>query len=185
MDGSATGARQEPWYRVDLEVSSWVEGRGVRHTDWSVRINDAWVPVSKLRDVASTMTDPMACFTDEDVDEMRVLPAGCQYRITYHQRLLRGTRLLRRISVPCSDAEISRRSKGDRGAWKLPIAVTTTEFRVTGPNRYVTEERWAREEAWRGETNRRKPPVRDRQISSKELDEAQERLRQLLPPRTG
>ena len=165
-------------FEVDLEVSSWVEGRGVRHTNWSVRVNAAWVPIAKLRGVAATMTAPTVSFADGDVEELRVLPRGCQSRITYHPLLPDGTELLRRISVPCSDEEIRRRSKSMAGSRRLPLDVTTTAFRVVGPNRIVTEERWqlARQ---RGE-RRRKEPVRERRISVEELDAFQATLRQKL-----
>lgn len=60
---------------VNLEVSSWIEGRGVKHTDWSVRVNDSWVPIKELRNVGATMADPEFSF-DGEVDEQRVIPPG-------------------------------------------------------------------------------------------------------------
>src|SRR5689334_4427053 len=84
---------------VRLETSSWVEGRGVRHTDWSVRVGDAWVRIRELRDVVRAIADPDVSF-DEDVDELLVLPRGCQYRITHLLRVAVGTQLRKRISAP-------------------------------------------------------------------------------------
>jgi hypothetical protein len=169
-------------FQVDLEVSSWIEGRGVRHTNWSVRVNDAWVPVAKLRGVAATMPEPTASFAD-DAEELRVLPRGCQSRITYHPLLPGSTQLLRRVSVPYNDEEIQRRSRSMAGSWRLPLAVTTTVFRVVGPNRIVREERWQLRR--QREEHRRKEPVRERRISPAELDVLQARLRETLAPKVG
>lgn len=141
---------------VNLEVSSWIHGRGVRHTNWKVQVNDALVSIKDLRHVASTMTDPDLSFDDE-VDEMRVLPPGCQYRITYHPRLLVGTRVQRRISVPLElppqhrhkpetmEAAFSRLMAAGYGP-KLPLKTTFTDYRVTSRGLLVTEEAWQRRE---------------------------------------
>lgn len=136
---------------VDLEVSSWIEGRGVRHTDWSVRVNDSWVPIKELRSVASTMADPHLSFDDE-VDELRVIPPGCQYRITFHVRLPVGSRVQRRVSAPLvlplpgqpapETVESAFRQLMAAGfAPKLPLKTTFRDFRVTSRG-LVTEERW-------------------------------------------
>ncbi len=144
---------------VALEVSSWIEGRGVRHTNWSVRVNDAWIPIGELRDVVRTMTDPDLSFDDE-VDERRVLPPGCQYRITYHPRLAVGARVQRRVSVPLVQPSHHKAAPETiEGAFqrfmaagfgqKLPLKTTFTDFRVTVRGRFVTEETWQRHQQQR------------------------------------
>ena len=137
---------------VNLEVSSWIEGRGVKHTDWSVRVNDSWVPIKELRNVGATMADPDFSFDDE-VDELRVIPPGCQYRTTYHPRLAVGTRVQRRISVPLvlpegkraaeTHEEAFRQLMAAGSATKLPLKTIFTDYRVTARG-LVTEERWQR-----------------------------------------
>lgn len=141
--------------QVDLEVSSWIEGRGVRHVDWSVRVNDSWVPIKELRNVGRTMAEPDFSFDDE-VEEQRVIPPGCQYRTTYHPRLAVGTRVQRRVSVPLvlpsptqrapeSAALAFQRLMAAGYAPKLPLKTTFTEYRVTLRG-LVTEERWQRQQ---------------------------------------
>ena len=138
---------------VNLEVSSWIEGRGVKHTDWSVRVNDSWVPIKELRHVGATMADPDFSF-DDDVDDLRVIPPGCQYRTTYHPRLAVGTRVQRRISVPLvlpaegkrvalTPEEAFRQLMAAGCATKLPLKTIFTDYRVTARG-LVTEERWQR-----------------------------------------
>ena len=139
---------------VELEVSSWIHGRGVRHTDYSVRVNDAWIPISELRDVARVVADPDYSFDDE-VDESLVIPPGCQYRITYRPRLLVGTRVQRRISVPrepssgpecipaAAEEEFQRFLRVGLGP-KLALHTVFTELRVTRRGQLVTEEQWQR-----------------------------------------
>jgi hypothetical protein len=140
---------------VDLERSSWIEGRGVRHVDWSVRVNDSWVPIKELRNVGQTMAEPDFSFEDE-VEEMRVIPPGCQYRTTYHPRLAVGTRVQRRISVPMvlpspaarapETPDVAFRQLMAAGvAPKLPLKTTFTDYRVTARG-LVTEERWQRQQ---------------------------------------
>jgi hypothetical protein len=140
---------------VDLEVSSWIEGRGVRHVDWSVRVNDSWVPIKELRNVGRTMAEPDFSF-DDDVDERRVIPPGCQYRTTYHPRLAVGTRVQRRVSVPLvlpsaaerapESVEAAFRQLLAAGyAPKLPLKTTFTDYRVTVRG-LVLEERWQRQQ---------------------------------------
>ncbi|HEV8549466.1 MAG TPA: hypothetical protein VGQ57_10565 [Polyangiaceae bacterium] len=141
-----------PQVEVDLEVSSWLEGRGVRHTNWSVRLNDAWVPITELRGVTSTMTDADVSFHDE-VDELVVLPPGCQYRKTYHPWLPLGTRVLRRVSVPRGDdrsvsqvptstADTMRRVLAAFPPLKRPLKTTITELRVGAHGRLIPEHEW-------------------------------------------
>ena len=140
--------------QIDLEVSSWIEGRGVRHTNWSVGVNDALVPVRELREVERTATDPELSFHDDDVNELRVLPPGCQYRTTYHLLLPVGTRVQRRISTPLVQPPQHKRTPETlEGAFqrlmaashvqKLPLKTTFTEFRVTSRG-LITEEQWQR-----------------------------------------
>ncbi len=142
--------------QVDLEVSSWVEGRGVRHTNWSVRVNDAWIPIAELRDVGRTATDPELSFDDDEVEELRVLPPGCQYRITYHPRLAVGTRVQKRVSVPLAQPPSHQHAPVDADAAfarllamgsgpKLPLKTTFTELRVT-PRGLISEDLWQRAE---------------------------------------
>jgi hypothetical protein len=178
-----------PRYRVSLEDSSWIEGRGVRHTKWLVKVNDSWVKLRDLRDVASTMAEPTASYDEEDVDELKVLPAGCQYRITYHPRLLYGAELKRCVSVPQDEApsrDVPPKSIMDSfGRFKARLRVIVTEYRVTGEQRLVTEDRWqrARKEP---EQRRRKEPVRERIITVAELEAFRAKLNETLkPPKTG
>src|SRR5689334_14089042 len=137
---------------VDLEVSSWIEGLGVRHTNWSVRLNDAWVPVTELRGVAATVADPEISFHDE-VDELLVLPPGCQYRKTYQPWLPVGTRVLKRVSVPrpagrksahapASTADTLRSVLGAFPPLKRPLKTTVTEWRVGDHGRLIPEHEW-------------------------------------------
>lgn len=140
--------------QIDLEVSSWIEGRGVRHTNFSVGVNDALVPVGELREVERTATDPELSFHDDDVNELCILPPGCQYRITYHLRLPVGTRVQRRISRPLvqppqhkaapETAEAAfQRLMAAGYAPKLPLKTIFTEFRVTARG-LITEQQWQR-----------------------------------------
>lgn len=152
--------------QVDLEVSSWVEGRGVRHTNWSVRVNDAWIPIAELRDVGRTATDPELSFYDDQVEDLRVLPPGCQYRITYHPRLAVGTRVQKRVSVPLAQPASRLRAPLDADAAfarllamgagpKLPLKTTFTELRVT-PRGLISEELWQRRQQ---RAERKAPPT--------------------------
>jgi hypothetical protein len=162
--------------QVDLEVSSWIEGRGVRHTHWTVGVNDAMVEIEDLRDVGRTATDPELSFYDDEVDEMRVLPPGCQYRITYHPRLPVGTRVQKRISTPLAqppnkkqgaetvESAFQRFMAAGYGR-KLPLKTVFTDFRVA-PRGLVTEEAWQRSQQ-RGSTEGRRTPTRDRQIAGR------------------
>jgi hypothetical protein len=140
--------------QVDLDVSSWIEGRGVRHTHYDVRVNDAWIPIEELRDVGRTATDPELSFYDDEADEMRVLPPGCQYRITYHPRLPVGTQVRRRISTPLEKSPQHRGAPETMEAafgrfmaagygWKSPKKVAFVDFRVTVRG-LVREESWQR-----------------------------------------
>src|SRR6516225_4908092 len=144
----------EPPVEVDLEVSSWVEGRGVRHTNWAVRLNDAWVPVAELRDIAATLANPEVAL-DEEVDELCVLPPGCQYRKTYHPVLPIGTQVAKRVSTPRMDARASATRPATAGEatrqviaafppLKPPLKTTVTEFRVGHRGRLVSEAEWQR-----------------------------------------
>jgi hypothetical protein len=152
MASGASAGSPPPTVTIHLENSSWVEGRGVRHVEWSVLLNDAWTPVRELRGVAATLADPEIWF-DDDVDDLLVLPPGCQYRITYHLRVPVGTRLRKRTSTPRHPR--SRRGEppatlegavrhlvGAFPPMKPPLRTTTTECRVIGNNRFVSEERW-------------------------------------------
>lgn len=155
---------------VNLEVSSWIEGRGVKHTDWAVRVNDSWVPIKELRNVGATMADPDFSFDDE-VDELRVIPPGCQYRTTYHPRLAVGTRVQRRVSVPLvlpasgkpvaeTPEEAFRQLMAAGSATKLPLKTTFTDYRVTARG-LVTEERCQRRQQ-RSSGQRTTPAQADR-----------------------
>jgi len=156
---------------LDLEVSSWIEGRGVRHTNWSVGVNDALIPVGELREVERTATDPELSFHDDDVDELRVLPPGCQYRITYHLQLPVGTRVQRRTSTPLvQPANHKRAPETAEGAFqlmaatygrKLPLKTTFTDFRVV-PRGLVTEEQWQRRQQQAARDPRASTPQRRR-----------------------
>ncbi|HEX4338069.1 MAG TPA: hypothetical protein VH062_19300 [Polyangiaceae bacterium] len=179
-------------FEVNLESASWVEGRGVRHTDWNVRVNDTWVPIRNLRNVGATLSDPRFAF-DEETDELKVLPAGCQYRVTYHPRLAHGTRLQKRVSTP-RDAraraprpepltadEALRNLLSAFPSVKIPLHTTVVEYRVVGKHKLVTEDAWQR-----AEERRRDTPTRERQIAVAHVEEFRERLRMLLPPsKTG
>jgi hypothetical protein len=135
--------------QVELEVSSWIHGRGVRHTDYSV-----WIPINELRGVVRVVADPDYSFDDE-VEESFVIPPGCQYRITYRPRLVVGTRVQRRISVPRETQARDRRVPATpEEAFqqlmrvglgpKLALATTFTDLRVTKRGQLVTEEEWQR-----------------------------------------
>jgi hypothetical protein len=156
-----------PPVEVDLEVSSWVEGRGVRHSNWSVRLKDAWIPIAELRDVAATVTDPEVTFHDE-VDERVVLPPGCQYRKTYHPWLPIGTRVLKRVSVPRDANRTAAHGPTPTAATlqqvlaafpaiKQPLKTTVTELRVDRNGRLVSELEW---QARHADLHRRSAPVR-------------------------
>ena len=176
-------------FDVNLETASWVEGRGVRHTDWSVRVNDTWVPIRELGGVGATMADPQFSMVD-DVDELVVLPAGCQYRKTYHPRLAYGTRLQKRVSVPrepprrasapgpLSEDEALRNLVAAFPSVKTPLHTTLMEYRVIGPQRLITEELWQRGQE-RNE-GRRKAPTRERMLTVAELERFRDRIRETL-----
>src|SRR5688500_12565909 len=99
------------------------------------------------------MTDPDFSFDDE-VDELRVIPPGCQYRRTYHPKLPVGTSVQRRISVPLVlpspeerppetiEAAFGKLMAAGFGP-KLPLKTTFTDYRVTERG-LVSEARWQR-----------------------------------------
>ena len=141
---------------LDLEVSSWIEGRGVRHTDWVVRLRDAWIPIQDLPEIDATRAEHEVAANE--IDPLRVLPPGCQYRITYHLRLPIGTALRRRVSSPRPD--VRRREPPPKtlnaavhdvlAAFpppKPPLKTTLTDFRIAGPDRLLTEAEWNEERA--------------------------------------
>lgn len=165
---------------VDLEVSSWVEGRGVRHTNWSVRLNDAWIPVAELKGVAATVADSEVSFHDE-VDELLVLPPGCQYRKTYHPCLPIGTRLLKRVSVPrdadrsgrcvpTSTADAMHRVMTAFPPLKRPLKTTVTEWRAGDHGRLIPEHEWQKHHA---DVPRRRAPARSVSLPGHEEPAAQ------------
>lgn len=177
--------------QVDLEVSSWIEGRGVRHTHYDVRVNDAWIPIEELRDVGKTATDPELSFYDDEADELRVLPPGCQYRITFHPRLPVGTQVRRRVSIPLvqpprhtgapetTEAAFGRLMAAGYGS-KLPKKVVFTDFRVTIRG-LVTEEAWQRRQQRLGsepreQTHQRRSPARSEAITVAEMEAFARRL---------
>jgi hypothetical protein len=174
---------------ITLETSSWVAGRGVRHVSWSVRVGDAWVPIRDLREVARTIADPDIGF-DDDVDELSVLPRGCQYRITHHLRVGIGTRLQKRISVPLEiprarpalDTETTddalRRIIAALPPSKPRLKTTVVEFRVARHGTLITEEEWQR----RNGERRRRPPARraTTTVSTSELEAFTAALREEL-----
>ena len=138
---------------IDLEDSSWIVGRGVLHTRWSVRLNDAWVDVRDLPGVVSTAAEAGMAFA-EDTDDERVIPPGCQYRITHHLRLPVGTRLRKRISTP---RELPPRKHArlpatlDDAVWqtlqafpplKTRLHARSKDYRVVGNHRCVSERRY-------------------------------------------
>jgi hypothetical protein len=169
--------------QVNLEVSSWIEGRGVRHTNWSVRVNDAWIPIAELRDVGRTATDPELSFYDDDVDESRVLPPGCQYRITYHPRLPVGTQIQKRVSVPLVQPPVDKRGPEDANAAfarllamgsspKLPLKTTFTDLRVTARG-LVSEERWQRRQQRLDQNGSKAPRSRQTVVASEAVGAAE------------
>jgi hypothetical protein len=134
------GPTQPTRVEVELENSSYIEGRGVRHTHWDVQVNDAWVPIDELRGIPQVEADP-ELWLAPDVDQRRVIPPGCQYRITYVPRLPLGTKVRKRVSKPRDDARHDSSAATLKAALggaslprKLPLAVKITEYRVTGVN---------------------------------------------------
>lgn len=190
---SEVPARTPVRVQVEFEVSSWIHGRGVRHTDYSVRVNDAWIPINELRDVVRVVADPDYSFDDE-VEESLVIPPGCQYRITYRPRLVVGTRVQRRISVPREPSSRDKRvpttaeeafqqlMRVGLGP-KLALTTTFTDLRVTRRGQLVTEEQWQRcqsrqRSAPSADRREAEPPSRERSIvTTAEIEAFTRRLR--------
>jgi hypothetical protein len=176
---------------LELENSSYIEGRGVRHTHWDVRINDAWIPVDELRGVEFIRADPDTWFSP-DTDARKVLPSGCQYRITFYPRLPIGTRVRRRISVPLGDpprpkAPAREKPVGMHEALaqmlraypppKPPLKTNFTQFIVCGEHKLKTDAEVRFEQ---DERRRRRQAAPAPAISAAEVDAMRAALG--LPP---
>ena len=126
---------------VELENSTWVVERGVRHTEWFVKIGAVWARAADMPEAVALDT------RDDAVDpslELAERPPGCQYLCRVRLTLPIGTELKRRVSSPRS----VRRRKGRGGApvgtrdlrrdilsffryVKPPLTVKEMDFRVT------------------------------------------------------
>lgn len=144
---------------VELENSSWVVERGVRHTEWYVKFGDVWSRAADARDTVATRAanDPELGSHGGD---FLVLPPGCQYLCRLRLRLPVGTSVRRRVSTP-RQLRRSRARHGESDAVgadlrrdilsffrhsKPPLAVVETEFRVTRRG-LVPAEVWERKRA--------------------------------------
>lgn len=140
---------------VELENSSWVAPRGVRHTEWFVKVGDGWTRLTELPEVLVTLAeeDP----EDGSAPEGFVTrPPGCQYLCRFRVVLPVGTALRRRVSMP-RDARRTRRARGTAPVGfdlrrdilshfryaKPPLSVLETHFRV-GRRGLVAETEWER-----------------------------------------
>lgn len=126
---------------VEFENSTWVVERGVRHTEWFVKLGDGW---KRVADVAGAETNLGACdvTTDSDVVGDVHLPPGCQYLNRYRLVVPLGTLVRRRVSrprttrrTPSSRSEtVGTDLKRDVLAYfrfaKPPLAVMETHFIV-------------------------------------------------------
>lgn len=144
---------------VEFENSSWVVERGVRHTEWFVKLADKWVRVA---DVQGIDADPAIVGTAGEIDD-EYIPPGCQYLRRFRVVLPLGTPVHRRVSSPRSTRRSSAPStskavgadlKRDILSYfryaKPPLAVVETHFRVARRG-LVPEERWERAVAGRAQ----------------------------------
>jgi hypothetical protein len=138
---------------VELENSTWVVERGVRHTEWFVKLADAWVRAADVPGVeASLRSDQSASDVDHFADLN--LPPGCQYLCRFRMIVPLGTPVRRRVSKPRNVRRAAARSevvgadlKRDVLAYfrfaKPPLSVTETRFLVARGGRLVLDERRA------------------------------------------
>ncbi len=126
---------------VELENSSWVVERGVRHTEWFVKLADGWV---RATDIPGAEASPVSSEAQGDGDAFGDvhLPPGCQYLRRLRIVLPLGTPLRRRVSKPRSvrraapprsealGADLKRDILGYFRFQKPPLAVTETRFLV-------------------------------------------------------
>ena len=140
---------------VELENSSWVVERGVRHTEWFVKLGDAWTHLADVPAAASSRAEDDPEDGVVEPEGRQVLPPGCQYLIRFRLVLPHGTPVRRRVSMPRDGRRARRASAGAVGTdlkrdilsffryTKPPLAVVETEFRVVRAG-LVTLQRWER-----------------------------------------
>jgi hypothetical protein len=126
---------------IEFENSTWVVERGVRHTEWFVKLNDAWVRVADVPG-AEACLGSSGDETDSDGFSDVRLPPGCQYLRRFRLVLPLGTPIRRRVSKPRSvrraaapgSQAVAADLKRDVLTYfrfaKPPLAVSETEFLV-------------------------------------------------------
>ena len=83
---------------VELENSSWVVARGVRHTEWFVKLADGWVRIADVPGAEGFGT-PDARNESNQFGDVH-LPPGCQYLCRFRVVLPLGTPIRRHVSRP-------------------------------------------------------------------------------------
>jgi hypothetical protein len=126
---------------VELENSTWVVERGVRHTEWFVKLADSWARVADVAGVETSLGSSDDVTVTDDFGDVH-LPPGCQYICRFRVVLPLGTPLRRRVSRPRSarraapsgsdavGADLKRDILGYFRYAKPPLAVTETHFLV-------------------------------------------------------
>lgn len=146
------GVRAFPSRVLELENSSWVVARGVCHTEWFVRVGEAWTRIADVPGASATVADDHAESGAGDTDGFVNRPAGCQYICRYRLTLPIGTAVRRRVSKP---REARRTSRGAETVsaglrrdiltyfrfMKPPVGVVETNFRLTRAG-LVSEAQW-------------------------------------------
>jgi hypothetical protein len=141
---------------VEVENSTWVVPRGVRHTEWFVKLADGWVRVADVPGVEASLGSDGAGSDSHDFGDVH-LPAGCQFLCRFRLSVPLGTAVRRRVSKPRGVRRPAARSeavgtdlKRDVLAYfrfaKPPLSVTETRF-VVGRRGLVLDERTERRAA--------------------------------------
>jgi len=143
---------------VEMENSSWIVERGVRHTEWFVQLGGVWIRAAEAPDAATTHASEDSEPGRTESGEMVVMPPGCQYLCRLSLRLPVGTPVRRRVSMPRRSRARSRPAAGPMAPDlrrdilsffrypKPPLAVVETEFRVARRG-LVPAELWERKRA--------------------------------------
>jgi len=135
---------------VEFENSSWVVERGVRHTEWFVKLADGWVRVADVPGVEASLGSGDATDESGDFGDLRV-PPGCQYLCRFRLVLPLGTPIRRRVSKPRSVRRSASPRSGIVGTdlkrdvlayfrfMKPPLSVSETLFLVARRGLVVDE----------------------------------------------
>jgi hypothetical protein len=141
MQGRPIELKRSTTATVELENSSWVVERGVRHTEWFVKLGDDWARVADVAGTEATAGSSDGAKDKDDFGDVH-LPPGCQYLHRFRVVLPLGTPIRRRVSKPRSARLASRSGSEAVGVdlkrdilgyfrfAKPPLSVTETCFLV-------------------------------------------------------